>query len=171
MSYQSNKFIFLATARTGSHTISELMVQHLSAISIGTHHSTDFDPNTEKRDIISFIRNPYDLIVSHYCAQKKAPSFETWLPTYLLSDGQGRDGRIWFPNGVFYPYYHLSDTIYRFEEMEDAWDDIWRNYGDGAKPKLVVRPPRRDYNEFYTDATRKIVSDWIVTRNATCGEY
>jgi len=117
----------------------------------------------------TFVRNPWDRMVSAYCYlkpmhDKKYGSFEGWIGH--IEKTQRLKG---FPEGSHYlsQVSYLDDDrpmdfVGRFENIKSDWNKICRNLGMGSielKNTNISRLRNKmDYKEFYDNTTKEIIS-------------
>ncbi len=62
---RKNKYVFISTPKTGSHTFFKLLVEQFDGTRMGGEfHRTEMPPNTDGFTVFSTVRNPYDRLVA-----------------------------------------------------------------------------------------------------------
>ncbi|TAN10705.1 MAG: hypothetical protein EPN45_06305 [Rhizobiaceae bacterium] len=156
--------------------LSHLPVREALDAQLGPHTSASWAKRKLPRDFFDhafkfgLVRNPYDLAVSRYffvrshtdhhrhedsqkqsfadflLAQKRRVRWRQKDQTAMLSDG---DGTL------------LVDKVYRFEEMEEAYNDIVRRLDLKEALPLTRRnsSSHADYRSYYTERERALVEN------------
>jgi hypothetical protein len=156
--------------------LSHLPVREALDAQLGPHTSARWAKRKLPRDFFDhafkfgLVRNPYDLAVSRYffvrshtdhhrhedaqkqsfadflLAQKRRARWGQKDQTAMLCD---TDGRL------------LVDKVYRFEEMEEAYNDIVQRLDLQDAPPLARKnaSSHADYRSYYTDRERALVEE------------
>jgi hypothetical protein len=156
--------------------LSHLPVREALDAQLGPHTSVGWAKRKLPRDFFDhafkfgLVRNPYDLAVSRYSfvrshadhhrhedaqkqsfadfllAQKRRARWRRKDQTAMLCDG----------NGTL-----LVDKVYRFEAVEEAYNDIVRRLDLKEAPPLIRKnaSSHADYRDYYTDRERALVEE------------
>jgi len=166
-----HKFIFIHIPRTGGSAIE----QQLKRNSIGfvdkyTKHKTLFciEKQFDVADYFkfSFIRNPWDIMVSKYFAPiyKKINYLSGKPLDYFLKNYTGPAGEETVD--LFYEYFDPKkmDFIGRYENRDVDLDYISSKIGfniskDHSAKEMQKKQSDKHYTEYYDDETRSIVAE------------
>ena len=162
----SPSFTFIHVPRTGGWSITHAL-RGVTTSNNKHHHSPLGDTN----GVWSFgvVRNPWDRLVSLWSSRwnpHRLP-FEEWLSDDSLKkkfpNVAPLSASYWLKNGT-----REVDTIYKFEDLEDAWQDICKRLGLKPQPlphrHKLTRPPSF---EIHTPQTMEVIREachWEVTK-------
>ena len=164
------KCIFVEVPKTGSTSIRTIIGHphkpHLNIWQIANEIERDKFHSYFK---FGFVRNPWDRAVSLYerkegLQMKSKLSFDQFIEWMKFASCTcihpvpHRYQFDWFvnPNGDV-----IVDFIGKYENLLDDWNKISAKLGINSElPKTNVNPERiRDYTEYYSDKTKKIISE------------
>ena len=172
-----NKFIFIHIPKTGGSSIESIF--HPSIITktgickdIPNKHYT-LDSLLKNKEIelskffsFSFIRNPWDKILSHYLFFIKGGfdhrgSFFNFVKYYCDTNHKG-----WKNNDFLPQFNYLSldnslaiDFIGKFENLQEDFDVVCDKIGVARKQlPYTNKTQHKHYTEYYDDETREIVA-------------
>lgn len=129
----------------------------------------------DKRFTFAFVRNPWEKVVSHYhfrvktnrtnLAEKKI-SFKKWVK---LTYGE-QDPHYYNNPKMFQPQIKwvsdeqgniLVDQIYRFEKLNEHFDELCRQLNIKAKLPYLKKSKHVHYSTYYDDESRQIIEEWF----------
>lgn len=160
--------LFGATTREGSIVVrSEFGPKHVFAADLLNLPSDYFK--------FTFVRNPFDRIVSYYAyrssadaawvpAQEKGRPFADWL-RFIHRNAAHRFTRIALSNQIDLISVNgklLVDFIGRFETLREDWARLAGRFGMPTELPVVNRADsvsRKHYSEYYDDETRRFVAE------------
>ena len=111
----------------------------------------------------SFVRNPWDLLVSWYNFKNVTLDFKSFLTEYEFD----YRGRWWWPKSLFYTDFllqqdgtELVDFIGRFENLQEDFNVVCDKIGIPRQDLPHARKSKhKHYTEYYDDETRQIVAE------------
>jgi len=185
---ESYQIIFIHIQKTAGTSLSAFLSSNLMATRNGRKHESAYEVKSRIPEYIwrnyfkfSFVRNPWDRLVSWYLHIKKHrtkygdnPFFD-----YLMSIGDTFENFIlygdktistpWGKRNLFtnqldllsFENQLLVDFVGKFESLESDWKLILDRIGyiDQAKLPHVNKIPRVHYRDLYTERTRVIVEE------------
>lgn len=165
----SHKFLFIQVPKTATSSIHNVLGSHMECdytkISRHAKYSevSEFYPESKSYFKFSFIRNPWDRLLSFYFfkktnkAKQKIPDnllFKDFLLTALIS-GQTALNQKSYING-----FDENCFIGRFENLQDDFDKICDAIGiPRSKLPLANATKHNHYTEYYDNETRRLVSE------------
>ena len=172
-----HKCIFIHIAKTGGTSIEKCLIKkdwwdidrktkHLSAKSAKIIYK-DYWKDYYK---FSFVRNPWDIMVSWYRFRKVKEffgmDFKSFLLSYDFSLPTSSGEKSWLPNSLLYTDLlfdkgkPLINFIGKFEKLQKDFNIICEQIGI-LQTKLTHehRSNRKHYTEYYDDETKQIVSE------------
>jgi chondroitin 4-sulfotransferase 11 len=163
----SHKFLFIQIPKTATSSIHSVLAQHMeydySKISRHAKYSeaAEFYPESKNYFKFSFVRNPWDRLLSFYLFKKtdranmKIPDDLSLKDFILTATGQTKLNQ--------HSYIERFDTfsfIGRFENLQDDFDKICDTIGvSSCKLPLKNTTKHNHYTEYYDNETRRIVSE------------
>lgn len=173
-----NKFIFIHIPKTGGSSIESIF--HPSIITEtgmckdipNKHYTLDSLLKNEEIELsnffsFSFIRNPWDKILSHYLFFIKAGfdhrgSFFNFVKYYCGTNHKG-----WKNNDFLPQFDYLSldnslaiDFIGKFENLQEDFDVVCDKIGVARKQlPNTNKTQHKHYTEYYDNKTREIVAE------------
>lgn len=165
----SHKFLFIQIPKTATSSIHSVLAPHMEYdyTQISRHakysEAAEFYPESKNYFKFSFVRNPWDRLLSFYFfkktdkAKEKIPddlSFKNFILTALIS------GQTAFNQKSYIDGFDENCFIGRFETLQDDFDKICDTIGI-PKNKLPLRnaTDHNDYTEYYDNETREIVAE------------
>tara|TARA_Y100000034_G_scaffold136971_1_gene217760 strand:+ start:3745 stop:4257 length:513 start_codon:yes stop_codon:yes gene_type:complete len=122
-------------------------------------------PNWDDCYSFTFIRNPYDRMVSWYTWNKHPDPFPDWLENVFCKNVT--DG-LWPPIGIdFFAFEEgeqLVTEILRVEDLPEEWPRLVEKLK--LKPGVIQRRKKsrhKHYREYHTPSTRKIVEKMMAS--------
>lgn len=169
-------FVFIHINKTGGTSIAK-------AIGMEKNHFTAFDLENivdketwKKTYKFSFIRNPWDKVLSHYKwrvvtnqtkLRDRSTTFDHWVKVTL---GPNKDTFFYDKPRMFMPQINwlkdsrgqiCMDSIGRFESIEDDFKRIALQIGIETKLPHLNATLKTNYRDFYDKKTRSLVADWF----------
>jgi len=173
---RQRKFVFIHINKTGGMSIGKALglgkKEHFTALE---HKNRLGDYSWGEMFKFSFVRNPWDKVVSHYFHRVKTNQtglgknridFNEWVKlTYGEQD----------PRYFDYPKYFMPqinwltdekgeimvDFVGRFENLENDFQLICERIGRNVDLPNVNKSKHREYQYYYDDATKEIVRGWF----------
>lgn len=147
-----NNIIYLATQRTASRTVSNMLINQCGGVRINErHHACLADMALLKQfsePVCTFLRNPYEYIQKRYCYKKrsiearKRCTLEQFVPLYSERSRKEESG------SVICPYHDYIDRYFLFERgVKTFFEEIGfpnvdvLTVGVEASKQLLPPPP------------------------------
>lgn len=168
-------FVFIHINKTAGSSIER-------ALNLRFEHKTAREKYEEigaelwrKKFVFSFVRNPWDKVVSHYHYRVRTNqtglgdrhlSFDSWV---RLSYGDKNPAYYDKPK-MFMPQVEwlidekremMVDFVGRFEHLEHDFRVVCEKIGRRAVLPHVKKSSHADYRSYYSPATRQIVAEWF----------
>ena len=136
------KIGFIAHPRTASTaTAHTLMQMGFEITSLGHHGMANSMDNDWK--FFCTVRNPFDVMVSWYYAQKREHSFGMWLPIFLRECHFFQDTRMFYGqtmgtrgSRMFFGQENCTRVMH-FETLQDDFDGLCNDFG--FHPRTIER--------------------------------
>ena len=168
------KFVFIASSKTGSTTIHKTLLKYVkdknlineSTLSLGDKHLScpkliEQYPQYKNYFKFSFVRNPWDRVVSWYSFSKKAKSPKRNTSDISFKEFLNTRLNVWaLPNQDQYEFTKCCDFIGKTENLQEDFDIICDKIGI---PKQELphknKSKHKSYTEYYDDETKSIVAE------------
>lgn len=167
-------FVFVHINKTGGSSIEDalgLSFRHLTALELRAEMGAR---RWQRRFVFSFVRNPWDKVVSHYYYRLQTeqlgadpPSFNDWVrATYGDQNPEWLDSRRMFlPQMAWLADAHgelMVDFVGRFERLQLDFDEVCARIGRERIALPHLKGSRRPHHrELYQPDTRQIVGEWF----------
>lgn len=163
---RSHKFLFIQIPKTATSSIHSVLDPHMdydySKISRHAKYSevAEFYPESKNYFKFSFVRNPWDRLLSFYLFKKTDRSThqipkDMSLKNFTLTiSGQVLNNQISYVDCLNQPFF-----LGRFENLQDDFDKICDTIGvSSCQLPLKNTTKHNHYTEYYDDETREIVA-------------
>lgn len=170
---KNNPFFFVHVPRTAGTSVAISLSykhygdQHRTAAEI--QHIVGMD-NWSSKFSFAFVRNPWDRAVSWYTNSvgRGLPddmSFRTWVKEGMRTHWDNKTDAFGNPLKFFNMGSWLSNVklVYRFEDLQEAWDDICYRTKIVAELKHFNVTGHKYYKQMYDEKTMKMVADICAT--------
>lgn len=169
------EFIFIHINKTAGSSIEK-------ALGMRFEHRTAREKRRElgerrwkERFSFTFVRNPWDKVVSHYHYRKRTkkaglaenpPPFKEWV----VRAYREQDPALCDNPTMFLPQWDwitdeegqvLVDFIGRFEKLDEDFGKICQQIGREARLPHLKKSQRGDFREYYDDETADVVRQWF----------
>ena len=163
----SHKFLFIQIPKTATSSIHSVLAPHMEYdyTQISRHakysEAAEFYPESKNYFKFSFVRNPWDRLLSFYLFKKtdranmKIPD-DLSLKDFILA----ANGQTTFNQKSYVDGFDEHCLIGRFENLQGDFDKICDMLGI-PKNKLPLRnaTDHNHYTEYYDNETRRLVSE------------
>jgi hypothetical protein len=165
----SHKFLFIQIPKTATSSIHSVLAEHMeydySKISRHAKYSeaAEFYPESKNYFKFSFVRNPWDRLLSFYLfkktdkAKQKIPNnlpLKDFLLTALIS------GQTAFDQSSYINGFSENFFVGRFENLQGDFDKICDMIGaSSCQLPLKNTTDHNHYTEYYDNETRRLVSE------------
>jgi chondroitin 4-sulfotransferase 11 len=173
-----NKFIFIHIPKTGGSSIESIFYPSIITKTgickdiPNKHYTLDSLLKNEEINLgnffsFSFIRNPWDKVLSHYLFFFKGGfdhhgSFFNFVKYYCDTDHKGWKNNDFLPQ---FDYLSLDDSlainfIGKFENLQEDFDEVCDRIGISRKQLPITnKTERKHYAEYYDEKTKQIVAE------------
>lgn len=173
-----HKFVFIHIPKTGGTSIESVFIDNANIEDVAGKHNMVSDISSEflkKYFTFTFVRNPWDRMVSYYKFRIKrsfdmynhGDSFKEWI-RFLCSDEVQKIKAYPFNLAIKSQYEFLVsksneisvDYIGKFENLQEDFDTICDKIGISRQElPYVNKTKHKYYTEHYDDETREIVAN------------
>jgi chondroitin 4-sulfotransferase 11 len=163
----SHKFLFIQIPKTATSSIHGSLARYMKYdySKIGRHskysEAAEFYPESKNYFKFSFVRNPWDRMLSFYLFKKtnrahiKIPD-DLSLKDFLLTSA----GQIKFNQHSYIESFDTSSFIGRFENLQQDFDIICDKIGIPQRElQYANKSSHNHYTEYYDNETRRLVSE------------
>jgi len=163
----SHKFLFIQIQKTATSSINSVLAPHMECdyTKISRHakyaEASKFYPESKNYFKFSFVRNPWDRLLSFYLFKKtdrasmKIPD-DLSLKDFILA----ANGQTAFNQKSYVEGFDENCFIGRFENLQDDFDKICDTIGiPKNKLPLTNATDHNHYTEYYDNETRRLVSE------------
>ena len=172
--YRIHNFAFIHINKTAGRSVGK-------ALKIPFEHKTAHKkieelglPEWNQRFTFTFVRNPWDRVVSLYHYRVKTNqtnlktdsiSFENWINLCYVD----RNTYYYNTHKMFMPQFDwiadtegniLVDFVGRFENLQQDFEHICDHLNKKSTLKHLHRSQRKKYHEYYNSETKKIIQDY-----------